>query len=149
MCASITLRNIYIIIHSARIKIKNIFQTNEFFYQNFPRVRKKEKTPGKIAERFLSFKAFTVLDKSLSISRRGFAFSTARFTIIRYKQVLYFQRLSGCERIKQNFIYFCAYCAFNRRFVQIKLFFVLFNRFFVFERRSFEIDDYLLFVIDK
>ena len=33
MCASINLRNIYIIIHSARIKIKNIFQTNEFFYQ--------------------------------------------------------------------------------------------------------------------
>ena len=109
----------------------------------------KRKTPGKIAKRFLSFKAFTFWAKVFLSQDAVLLFSAARLTIIRCKQVLYFQRLSGCERIKQNFVNFCAYCAFNRRFVQIKLLFVLFNRFFVFERRSFEIDDYFLFVVDK
>lgn len=64
MCASITLRNIYIIIHSARIKIKNIFQTNEFFIKIFL-VCAKEKTPGKIAERLVSFKEFSFYANSL------------------------------------------------------------------------------------
>lgn len=78
MRASITLRNIYIIIHSARTKIKNIFQTNEFFYQNFPRVRKK-KNARQNRKAFSIFQSVYVLGKSLPLSRRGFAFFCLTF----------------------------------------------------------------------
>lgn len=70
MCASITLRNIYIIIHSARIKIKNIFQTNEFFYQNFPRVRKKKKRPAKSQSVFYLQSVYRFRQKSFYFKMR-------------------------------------------------------------------------------
>lgn len=53
MHASITLRNIYIIIHRARIKIKDIFQTFEFFYTKILVAQRIEKTPLEIEERLI------------------------------------------------------------------------------------------------
>ena len=69
MCASITLRNIYIIIHSARIKIKNIFQTNELFYQNFPRVRKKKNARQ-------NRRAFSIFQSVYRFRQKSFYFKT-------------------------------------------------------------------------
>lgn len=53
MHASITLRNIYIIIHRARIKIKDIFQTFEFFYTKILVAQRIEKTPLGIEKRLI------------------------------------------------------------------------------------------------
>lgn len=69
MCASITLRNIYIIIHSARIKIKNIFQTNEFFIKIFL-VCSKRKNARK------NRRAFSIFQSVYRFRQKSFYFKT-------------------------------------------------------------------------
>lgn len=64
MHASITLRNIYIIIHRARIKIKDIFQTFEFFYTNILVAQRIEKTPLEIEERLIR-KVISIFTKNV------------------------------------------------------------------------------------
>lgn len=64
MHASITLRNIYIIIHRARIKIKDIFQTFDFFYTRILVAQRIKKTPLGIEERLIS-KAISILTKNV------------------------------------------------------------------------------------
>ena len=64
MHASITLRNIYIIIHRARIKIKDIFQTFDFFYTKILVAQRIEKTPLGIEERLMC-KAISILTKNV------------------------------------------------------------------------------------
>lgn len=69
MCASITLRNIYIIIHSARIKIKNIFQTNEFFYQIFLVCAKRKNARQ-------NRRAFSIFQSVYRFRQKSFYFKT-------------------------------------------------------------------------
>lgn len=74
MCASITLRNIYIIIHSARIKIKNIFQTNDFFLLKISSICAKRKNARQNHRAFGVFQGVFVLRKQPFVFKTRFCF---------------------------------------------------------------------------
>lgn len=80
MHASITLRNIYIIIHRARIKIKDIFQTFDFFYTKILVAQRIEKTPLEIEERLMR-KAIPILTKNVLRFARSFFAKRASFFV--------------------------------------------------------------------